>query len=1029
MKNQFGPRARVRKTILFRLFLALTLALPSAAQLPDTLKHSIPAPPTGVQSGALLGWSVAVDGGLTAVGAPSDDIGATDSGVVKVFDSNTGTLLHVLRNPTPENNDSFGFSVAISGTRVVVGTPRDNTGAVNAGSAYVYDLGGVTPTVPVAMLNNPGPAFWDYFGSFVAIDGARVVVAADGDDTGATNAGSAYVYDLSSATPTVPIATLALNSARSGVFGHVIPLAVSGTRVVVGSYGDDTVGTNAGSAFVYEISGSTPSIPIAALYNPSPAMAGSFGFSVAISGTRVLVGAPSGNPGGSGAGSAYVYDLATAPVPVATLTNPTSGESGNFGTSVAISGTRMVIGAQGDSTVATNAGSAYVYDLSNGTPAVPVATLNNPTPVAHEQFGWSVAISATRVVVGAPYDSTGARYAGIAYVYDVNSGTPAVPVTTLNNPGQALNGNFGTSVAISGSRMVVGAVYDNTGVANTGNAYVYELASATPTVPVFTLNNPGSSIDNLFGSSVAISGTRVVVGAYGDDTGATNSGCAYVYDLSGSNPIVPVATLNNPSPAVEDFFGYSVAISGTRVAVGAYGDDTGAPNAGSAYVYDLTSSTPAVPVATLNNPNAAVDGYFGWSVAIDNVCLVVGAPADDAEMIDAGRAYVYDLTSGTPMVPVATLNNPGPAVEDYFGYSVAIDGTRVMVAAPFTNTGAIDAGSVYGYDLTSIAPALPVVTLNSPDPATGDAFGTSVAIFGPRVMVGAPYNDSGTSNAGSAYVYDLGGTMPTVPVATLNNPDPAENDYFGWSVAIGETIAAVGTPSDDTVSTDKGAVYVFGPESSSPVGGMMTLTPASPVDASAALAVAFSGWTDASLPLAYTVLIDDVFVSPPGPALSRNITGPATPGVHVLKGRIADALGNFTEVTQGFTVNTALETWRFTYFGTTADAGSAADLADPDGDGYNNLFEYVAGLAPSSALSRFSVTVQAVPGQPAQKAIIFNPVIAGRTYVVKSKSVIDGTQWVPLGDFTTSDDGTERTVTDLDAGTGAKFYIVAITKP
>ena len=75
-----------------------------------------------------------------------------------------------------------------------------------------------------------------------------------------------------------------------------------------------------------------------------------------------------------------------------------------------------------------------------------------------------------------------------------------------------------------------------------------------------------------------------------------------MYHLSSGTPTMPLATLNNPGPAVSDNFGSSVVISGTRVVVGAPGDDTGAIDAGSGYVYDLSSGTLAVPVATLNNP-------------------------------------------------------------------------------------------------------------------------------------------------------------------------------------------------------------------------------------------------------------------------------------------------------------------------------------------------------------------------------------------------------------------------------------------
>src|SRR5207342_2133632 len=107
----------------------------------------------------------------------------------------------------------------------------------------------------------------------------------------------------------------------------------------------------------------------------------------------------------------------------------------------------------------------------------------------------------------------------------------------------------------------VGAYQDG---ATAGTVYIFDVGSGTPTVPVATLKNPTPAVNDTFGAAVAISGTRVVVGAYKDDTGATDAGSAYVYDLSSGTPTVPVATLNNPSPAANDWFGISVAISGTR---------------------------------------------------------------------------------------------------------------------------------------------------------------------------------------------------------------------------------------------------------------------------------------------------------------------------------------------------------------------------------------------------------------------------------------------------------------------------------
>src|SRR5688500_15706767 len=79
------------------------------AQAPITLEYTIAAPPTGAQTGARLGTSVATAGNLTVLGAPFDDLQGVNSGVVKVFDSSTGELLHVIANPSPAANDQFGF--------------------------------------------------------------------------------------------------------------------------------------------------------------------------------------------------------------------------------------------------------------------------------------------------------------------------------------------------------------------------------------------------------------------------------------------------------------------------------------------------------------------------------------------------------------------------------------------------------------------------------------------------------------------------------------------------------------------------------------------------------------------------------------------------------------------------------------------------------------------------------------------------------------------------------------------------------
>jgi hypothetical protein len=828
---------RLAAPLLAASFAVIATFESATAEVPHILLHSLFDPGTSAQAGALQGYSVAVDGNIAVAGAPGvpvvDDRQAENSGVVKVYDATTGGLLHTLNNPSPAVpyseswvagvDDKFGCSVAVSGTRVVVGAPYDNVETTfpgyfytDAGTAYVYDLASATPTVPVATLTNPGPEPSVSFGYSVAVSGTRVVVGAPGGGSeGGGGEGIAYVYDLASATPSVSVITLANpNPQYQAHFGTAV--AIAGARVVVGAPNDNTGATASGIAYLYDLNSATPATPVATLINPSPATDDRFGYSVALSGTRLVVGAPYDDDGSNDAGSAYVYDLANATptLAVATLVNPSQAQFNCFAFSVAISGTRLVVGTHLDDTVATGAPSAYVYDLTSATPNVPVTRMNNPGPAAADFFGFAVAVADSRVLVGAPHVDAPAIDAGCVYLYDLTSATPAAPVATLNDPSPAAGDHAGSSVAISGTRVVVGAYGDDTGAENAGSAYVYDLASATPTVPVATLNNPSPAEregGNRFGGSVAVSGVLVVVGTPFD---GANVGITYVYDLSSATPALPVATLTNPSPAVADWFGWSVSVSGTRVIVGAPHDDIGGADAGSAYVYDLASATPTVPLATLTNPSPAVSGSFGRSVAISSTRLVVGAPYDNTET-HGGSAYVYDLASATPTVPVTTLDNPSPSGDDYFGSSVGISGTRVVVGAP--DEGAY-VGGAYVYDLVSATPAVPVATLNNPNPEGSlgsgtwqfDHFGSSVAISGTRVVVGAPYENTAT-DGGIAYVYELVSATPTVPVGTLSNPSPAGYDRFGLSLAVDGTAIIVGDAFDNTTAPDRGAAYVFGP--------------------------------------------------------------------------------------------------------------------------------------------------------------------------------------------------------------------------
>jgi outer membrane protein assembly factor BamB len=731
-----------------------TLADPNSSQIPAR---------------AEFGYAVAADGDRVAVGAPAEDSANADHvGAAYVFNSATGQTVASLANPTPAGNDCFGISVAISGNLVVVGAPYDDTGATNAGAAYVFDA---TTGSLVCTLANPVPAASDNFGWSVAISGNIAMVGAYLDDMGAVDTGGAYVFD---ATTGVLLQTLANPSPADGDnFGLVV--AISGTTVVVGAPMDDTTGASSGSAYVFDASSGSL---VRAVDNPTPAAVDWFGCSVAVWGNRIAIGAQGNNEGATNAGEAYVFDVATGGL-VYTLANPAPAENDYFGVSVAISGDLAVVGGDGSDVGAMDSGKASVFDLTTG---ALVQTIVNPTPAEGDRFGLGVAIAGSRIVVGAACDDTGRPEGGAVYLFDASTGGLQL---TLVDPTRPTYDDFGQAVDVDGNTVLVGARYDDASARNAGTAYLIDASTGQV---LHTLANPTPAAGDAFGYNVAISGNLAVVGTPADGLGA-----AYVFDTTTGNLLW---TLSDPTSA-KNYFGSAVAISGNNIVVGAYYDHRDAGACGVAYVFDASTGQLRW---TLRNPTPADGDWFGMSVAVSGNTVVVGAFYDDAGGSNAGAAHVFDASTGTWLY---TLTNPAQAAEDRFGSDVAVSGSTIVVGATRNDTGASNAGAAYVFDASTGNLRW---TLNNPTPVSGDSFGASVAVSGDLVVVGAYNDNTGYSDAGAAYLFDASaGNL----LYTLQNPTPAADDHFGWSVAISGNVTAIGTPGDDGVIVDGGAAYLF----------------------------------------------------------------------------------------------------------------------------------------------------------------------------------------------------------------------------
>jgi hypothetical protein len=347
-----------------------------------------------------------------------------------------------------------------------------------------------------------------------------------------------------------------------------------------------------------------------------------FGYSVAISGTTAVVGAwfHAGYTG-----RAYVFEnTGGAWRQVAPLLGSDTVAGDWFGSSVAVSGTTIVVGAW----LADNeAGRAYVFTQTGGAWRQ-TAELKGSDTVANDGFGDSVAISGRTIVVGS---SGHANFAGRAYVFE-NSGGAWRQTAELKGSDTGGKGGFGDSVAISGTTIVVGADDYADGA---GRAYVFENSGGAwrQTAELkgsdTVANDPSG---DSFGDSVAISGTTIVVGADLKDYGA---GRAYVFENSGG-AWRQTAELTGSYTAGLGMFGDSVAISGITVIVGSCVAMPG----GAAYVFTQTGGVWR-QVAELENSDMVVADLFGDSVAISGRTAIVGAPGQAKQRIYPGRAYVF----------------------------------------------------------------------------------------------------------------------------------------------------------------------------------------------------------------------------------------------------------------------------------------------------------------------------------------------------------------------------------------------------
>ena len=401
-----------------------------------------------------------------------------------------------------------------------------------------------------------------------------------------------------------------------------------------------------------------------------------------------------------------------------------------------------------------------------------------------------MAISGDTIVVGALFEDSGstgingdqnndnAPASGAAYVF-VRNGTTWTQQAYLKASNTEASDEFGAAVGISGDTIVVGAAAESssaTGVngdqadnsaEGSGAAYVFVRSGTTWTQQAY-LKASDTEEGADFAYSVAISGDTVVVGAIGEASNATGingdqtddsapeSGAAYVFVRSGTT-WTQQAYLKASNTDESDEFGYVVAISGDTVVVGAVfetskatginGDqsDNSANQAGAAYIFGRSGTT-WTQQAYLKASNTDADDYFGCSVAVSGSTVVVGAylessnatgtngnPSDNSAS-QSGAAYVF-VRSGATWKQSAYLKASNTGVSDFFGYAVAISGDEAVVGAYFEASNATGINGNQGDNSATGAGAVYIFT--GFEPAVAQNLSTRMQVLTGITLVSA----------------------------------------------------------------------------------------------------------------------------------------------------------------------------------------------------------------------------------------------------------------------------------------------------
>jgi len=645
----------------------------------------------------------------------------------------------------------------------------------------------------------------DNFGKKVAMYGDYAVVTSPNDDDIGSASGSAYVYHWNGDVWEYTQKLVPTGLQTYDYFGSSV--AISDEYIAIGATGDDSISKDSGAVYVYSFDNIRKiwSRPIKLtpedFIDDSRFNGGSvftiydfdgFGESVSILDNNLFVGAPTEDSAAINAGAVYRYFFDGSTWKYIQKIIAEDASAGNkFGNSLSSNGMYTAIGSKFSDEKGKDSGAAYIF-TGNVKKWYQQYKIVPEDGANEDYFGFDVAIYGDFVAVSSNYDDDAGNDSGSVYVFQKN-GIQWLQSQKITARDGQFEDFFGTSVDMNGNRLVVGSKgVDDNGLSS-GSMYKYYLVFNVWTQEEKIVAYDGQSGD-LFATDVAVYDSTFLVGAYGDDDGGSNAGSAYfIYgELFSGEFELYETTISSYST-----YGKVVDISGDYAAVADYRN-------AKVYIYHWNGVTWGISQVLTNND---IVSSFGSSLDFGGGYLIVGADNKKSDGVyQSGAAYIYKLENGLWVLD-QEIHNDLPLVNALCGNAVSISDTYAIMACSgykYSNISSNIKGTSFVFkhnagvweQVQQIVPELH--TMDGVNMQSQSSFGVAVSIKENKLIIGDDRDNSYlVSNHwkhGSVRIYGLENGL-WLEEAFFHNTDlyisTAESD-FGKSVDIEDNVACVG---------------------------------------------------------------------------------------------------------------------------------------------------------------------------------------------------------------------------------------------